>query len=97
VARELNNIANLSHLPAVLTAAAYSDNPETVKDVVRTLRALQAMTGAPLLMEAARAGTQVVRQAPDRQMAAREVARPVGREALLQLLPYLQSTASALF
>lgn len=96
VARHVNNIANLSHLPAVLTAAAYTDDPRQLQDVVRILNAVKVMSGAPLMLESARAGTQVMRHAPDKRMAAREVARPVGMEAVLQLLPYLQTTASAL-
>lgn len=96
VARHINNMANLSHLPAVLTAAAYSDDPRQVQDVIHILRAVRAMSGAPLMMEAGRAGTQVMARAPDKRMAAQEIARPVGGEAVVQLLPYLSAAASAL-
>lgn len=96
VVRHINNMANLSHLPAVLTAAAYSNDPRQVQDVQHIVRAVRAMSGAPLMMEASRAGAQVMRAAPDRRMAAQEVARPVGQEALMQILPYLSHVAGAL-
>lgn len=83
-------------MPAMLTAAAYADTPGQQQDVMRLLRAIQAMTAAPGGLEAARAGAATIRRAPNRLQAAKEVAGPAGGDLLTQALPLIQALAGEL-
>lgn len=96
-ARHMNAAANTAHVPALLTAAAYAETPEQQQDIIRLLRAIQAMTAAPGGMEAMRAGTAAIRQSPDRLQALREVAPQASGDLLLQAMPLIHTLASELF
>jgi hypothetical protein len=95
-ARHMNAASNTSHVPAMLTAAAYADSPEQQRDVMRFLRAVQAMTAAPGGMEAMRAGTAAIRQSPNRMQALREVGPQASGDLLMQALPLIHTLASEL-
>jgi hypothetical protein len=103
-ARGLNNAAGIAHLPALLGAHAFIDDPERRRNIMRMMSATQVATGMPLVYEASRAGARAVRGSSDRGRAAGELASPTwpphhtpGGEYLRQAWPILSGLAAEFY
>lgn len=91
VSQYINRIALVAHLPATLVAEVFIQDPHRKKEILNLLRAVEAMSAAPVLQDKKRRGYHHIRQAPDKMQAAIHSGQSVGGEYLLQSVPVIEN------
>lgn len=91
VARHLNRAALAAHTPVSMAADAFVEDEPERKNIRRALHAIEALSGAPVVLDRGRAGLQTLRESPDKQEALRVVGTEWGKEALIQSAPLVDT------